>query len=392
MSGSSKIGRGVISAGLAVTLWAVAFGFGTTLILATLTWVFSADLSSSIIDVINFSASAFLVMNGIDINIAEVILDLRFTGFIFFIFYILYKIYKWAFKNSLSDQETKPTIRALLILLVATASYTALIIGIYFWQLRAIDDWATVVVWPLALSGGAGISAALAVGGSWTIIKSGLDETSQNIINAVKISLAFVFVWSLVFFILLMYQSWQEISGVFLDLGANLFAVIIIIILGLGWLPNYLIWIWTVISGGVLSLGTSSISLTAIEITQLPAWPWFALTPESLPNSVRFLIAIPILVGVTIAVVSHHENYANWLVASFFAALISSGMLGVLLWFSNGSLGENNLSTFGSDPVTVFQENFKYFLIGVVIVVISKVLWQRATAPEEAKSETKADE
>ena len=84
MGGNAKIGRGVTTAGLAVTLWTTAISFGSILVLTTLTWVFSADLESTLTDVISFSATAFLVMNGIEIAFADLILDLRFTGFIFF--------------------------------------------------------------------------------------------------------------------------------------------------------------------------------------------------------------------------------------------------------------------------------------------------------------------
>lgn len=392
MSDFKKIGGGVISAGIAITLWSVAIGFGAIVVLATLTWVFSADLASSLSDVINFSASAFLVMNGIDINFAQVILDLRFTGFIFFIFFVLYKIFKWAFKNSLSDRDARPTARALLILLVAVTSYTGVVVGIYYWQIGFNNDWVSVTAWPLALSLLSGVAALLAVGGSWTLIKNGLDETSQNIIRAVKFALFSVISFSLGLLFWLGFNSWQEITGVFVDLGADIFAVVIIILLGLGWLPNYLIWIWAVLSGEVVNLGTSSISLEVVSITQLPAWPWFALMPDALPDSARFLIALPILIGVLIAIYSHHINYASWLVGSFFASLISSGSLGILLWFSNGSLGSGNLEKFGADPINLFQENFKYFLIGNAIVITLKILWQRATAPEEEKSESKTDE
>jgi hypothetical protein len=392
MSDFRKIGRGVLSAGIALTLWSVAIGFGTVIVLATLTWVFSADLNSSLSDVINFSASAFLVMNGIDINFAQVILDLRFTGFIFFIFFVLYKVFKWAFRNSLSEGDTKPTIRALLILVIAISSYTGTVFGIYFWQIGTISQVISIIVWPLALSLISGLAALLAVGGSWTLIKNGLDVTSQNIINATKVALIAIFAFSLSILLWLGFKSWQEINGVFVDLGANIFAIAIIILLGLGWLPNYLVWIWAVLSGVTLNLGTSYINLDTTRITQLPAWPWFAVLPEDLPDSSQFLIVLPILVGVLIAIFSHHQNYANWLVGSFFASLISSGTLGILLWFSNGSLGTGNLSKFGADAIEVFQENFKYFLIGVTIVVVSKILWQRATAPEQEQAESKSDE
>lgn len=388
MGGKAKIGRGVTTAGLAVTLWTSAISFGSILVLTTLTWIFSADLESSLGDVVSFSATAFLVMHGIEIAFADLILDLRFTGFIFFIFFLLYRTFRWSLKSSLDSNPANPTARALLVLLVGVVSYSGLIFGIYFLQTRSIETWLSVLLWPVLLSLSAGLMAVLSVGGTWSLIKAGLDETSQNIIKTVRYSLITLLGISFLTLIWLGYQSWQEILGVFYDLGADVFAVAIIILLGLGWLPNYLIWTWAVISDVVLNLGTSTISLTSVSITQLPAWPWFALLPEQIPNWANYLIAFPILIGVLIAIFAHHEKYPNWLVGIFFSILISSALSSILLWFSNGALGVEQLQAFGAEPITLFQNSFRFFLIGSAIVVSLKVLWQRATAAEEMSEES----
>jgi len=387
MGGNAKIGRGVTTAGLAVTLWTTAISFGSILVLTTLTWVFSADLESTLTDVISFSATAFLVMNGIEIAFADLILDLRFTGFIFFIFILLYRTFRWSLKSSLESNVASPTVRSLLVLIVGVVSYSGAIFGIYFLQTNNLENWLTVLMWPVLLSVFAGLMAILSVGGTWSLIKAGLDETSQKIIKTVRNSLILLLGISFLILIWLGYHSWTEILGVFYDLGADVFAVAIIILLGLGWLPNYLIWTWAVISDVVLNIGTTSVSLTSVNITQLPAWPWFALLPEQMPIWTNYLIAFPILVGVLIAIFAHHEKYPNWLVGIFFSILISSALSSLLLWFSNGALGVEQLQSFGSDPIALFQSSLRFFLIGSAIVVSLKILWQRATRPEEVSQE-----
>lgn len=391
MSGIAKIGRSVITAGLAVTLWTSAILFGSILVLTALTWVFSADLDSSLSDVISFATAAFLVMHGIEVSFAELILDLRFTGFIFFIFFLLYRTFRWSLKSSLESNPNNPTARALLVLLVGVISYSGLIFALYFTQTKNIDNWLTVLAWPISLSFSAGLMAVLSVGGTWSLVKAGFDETSQKIINNVRRSFTILLTISFLLLIWLGYLSRQEILGVFFDLGADAFAVVIIILLGLGWLPNYLIWTWAIVSDVILNLGTSTISLSSVVITQLPAWPWFALLPEQIPGWGNYLVALPILIGVLIAIFAHHQKYPNWLVGVFFSILILSSLNAILLWFSNGSLGVGQLQTFGADPILLFQNSLKFFLIGAAIVVSLKVLWQRATAPQETPevSETK---
>jgi hypothetical protein len=386
MSNQAKSPARVLTSGLAVTIWVSAISFGTILLLATATWVFSADLESSLSDVVSFAATAFLVINGIEVQFSSLALNLRFSGFIVLVFYILFRTFRWAIKSALQDNSANPTQKSIGILSVGVISYTALIFSIYYQQNKTFDNWLLVIAWPFALSLVAGVMAILAVGGTWSLIKSGLDETSKNIINTTKRAFIFIFVISFFVFVLLGYKSWLEVLGVFYDLGADGFAIAIMIILGLGWLPNYFIWIWSVLSDVSLNLGSSVVSLSGVNVTQLPAWPWFALIPEEIPSWGEYLIAFPIFIGVLIAIFSHNEKYPNWLVGIFFSSLSVSGILLILSWFTNGSLGLELLNNFGADSITLFKNNFIFFTIGSIVVVFLKILWQRATAPEEAET------
>lgn len=387
MSDKSKLASGVVSAGLAVTLWASAIIFGSITFLATATWVFSADLESSLIDVLNFSAAAFLVVNGIDIQFSSLALDLRFSGFILLVFYVLFRTFRWALKSSLQNNQNNPSQKSIGILLIGSTSYTALVFGFYYQQTSSLENLFAILIWPITLSLTSGILAILAVGGTWSLVKSGLDETSKSLIDTSRKSLMLIFLVAFFIFIWLGYQSWQEVLGVFYDLEANGFAIAIIILLGLGWLPNYLMWVWAVLSQVNLNLGTSSVSLEAISITQLPAWPWFAIVPTQSPAWGEYLIAVPILIGVFIAIFAHNHKYPNWIVTILFSSLMVSTFLLVLTLFTNGSLGLEQLNNFGADPTLIFKNNFKFFIIGASIVVILKILWQRATAPQQEESE-----
>lgn len=389
MGDKKKIDRGFITAGLAVTAWTIAVSFGLILILSTLTWIFSADLNSSLADVMKFSLNAFLTMNGINLSIAEVVLGVKFLGFIFLIFFLLYRNFKWSLKALLTNRNSQLTLSALLVVVISVLSYSGIILGLYFLSTGNLNDWWMVIVWPVSLSTSAGLFAIFAVGGGWAIFKAGLDEVSRNIIKSIKIALLAIATISFSFFIVLTYLSWQEVLGVFFDLGTDFFAVLIIIILGIGWLPNYLLWIWSILTGETLMLGTSKISLVMVEISQLPAWPWFAILPETIPGWGRFLIAIPIFIGVLIAIFTYHKKYPNWLVGIFFSSLFVSFFLGTGLWFANGDLGLEELANFGADPIEQFKSSFRYFIIGATIVLVSKLLWERATAVEV---ESKVDE
>jgi hypothetical protein len=389
MSKQAKSPARVLTSGLAVTIWVSAISFGTILLLATATWVFSADLESSLSDVVGFAATAFLVINGIEVQFSSLALNLRFSGFIVLVFYILFRTFRWAIKSALQDNPSNPTQKSIGILTVGVISYTTLIFSIYYQQNRTFDNWLLIIPWPFTLSLAAGVMAILAVGGTWSLIKSGLDETSKNIINTTKRALIAIFVISFFLFILLGYRSWIEVLGVFYDLGADGFAIAIIIILGLGWLPNYFIWIWSVLSDVSLNLGSSVVSLSGVNVTQLPAWPWFALIPQEIPAWGEYLIAFPILIGVLIAIFSHNEKYPNWLVGIFFSILSVSGLLLIFSWFTNGSLGLELLNNFGADSSALFKNNFIFFTIGSIVVVFLKILWQRATAPEENKTVAK---
>ena len=148
-------------------------------------------------------------------------------------------------------------------------------------------------------------------------------------------------------------------------------AVIAVVVSGIGWLPNFVLWAWAWLTSSTVALGTgSSISLNSVTISQLPAWPWFALIPTSLPSWTRYLLAIPLLVGFAIALSTRNKKISLWIVSAFLTSLGVSGILSGLSYLSSGSLGSNLLINFGVSPREVFQRNMTWFLVSQFVVII----------------------
>jgi hypothetical protein len=162
------------------------------------------------------------------------------------------------------------------------------------------------------------------------------------------------------------------------SLLGGIVAVIAVVISGIGWLPNFVLWSWAWITSSTVALGQgSSISLNSVTISQLPAWPWFGLIPTALPSWTKFLIVIPILLGVLMALATRNNKISIWIVSSFFVSLGVSATLSLLGFLSSGSLGSNLLLNFGVSPKEIFQRNMTWFLIGQVLIIGVVFAWRK---------------
>ena len=172
------------------------------------------------------------------------------------------------------------------------------------------------------------------------------------------------------------------------SLLGGIVAVIAVVISGIGWLPNFVLWSWAWMTSSTVALGQgSSISLNSVTISQLPAWPWFGLIPTSLPSWTKFLIAIPILLGVLIALATRNNKISIWIVSSFFVSLGVSTTISLLGFLSSGSLGSNLLLNFGVSPKEIFQRNMTWFLIGQVLIIGVVFAWRKNRQVKEQPQE-----
>jgi hypothetical protein len=162
------------------------------------------------------------------------------------------------------------------------------------------------------------------------------------------------------------------------SLLGGIVAIIAVVISGIGWLPNFVLWAWAWITNSTVALGTgSSISLNSVTISQLPAWPWFGLIPTALPSWTRYLFLISIFIGLLMAISTKNKKISIWIVSSFFVALGVSAVLSLLGFLSSGSLGNNLLLNFGVSPKEIFQRNMTWFLIGQAVVILVVFAWRK---------------
>jgi hypothetical protein len=222
------------------------------------------------------------------------------------------------------------------------------------------------------------IFAVGTVGGTWSLIFDDLDDMIKRII---KLIFRFTLVTLTVGFLIVAIAiglNYENMLLVQSSLLGGIVAVIAVVISGIGWLPNFVLWSWAWMTSSTVALGQgSSISLNSATISQLPAWPWFGLIPTALPSWTKFLIAIPILLGVLMALATRNNKISIWIVSSFFVSLGVSATLSLLGFLSSGSLGSNLLLNFGVSPKEIFQRNMTWFLIGQVLIIGVVFAWRK---------------
>jgi hypothetical protein len=360
----------VVTAGLLVTLWTFLITFGSSVILIFTTWILAGDSSTSISEAFKVVIWGYLAMQGVPLVINSTILSLPFLGFLLLTLLSLYRSSRWAIRSALHEEMKRPTLISLLVVSVASISYCFVIAALRFFVDPLNINWISVMLKPTVMVVSMSILAVGTVGGTWSLVFDDLDEVIKYLLLVLIIGFLVVAVAiGLNFRNMLLIQS---------SLLGGIVAVIAVIISGVGWLPNFILWAWAWITNSTVALGAgSSISLNSVTISQLPAWPWFGLIPTTLPSWTRYFFLIPIFIGFLMAISTKNKKISIWIVSSFFVALGVSAILSLLGFLSSGSLGNNLLLNFGVSPKEIFQRNMTWFLTGQALVILVVFAWRK---------------
>ncbi len=368
----------VVTAGLLVTLWTFLITFGSSVILVFTTWILAGDRTTSITDAFKVVIWGYLAMQGVPIVINSTVLSLPFLGFLLLTLLSLYRSSRWAIRSALHEEMNRPTLISLLVVSVASVSYCGVIALLRLFVDSQNINWLEVMIKPTVMVVSMSIFAVGTVGGTWSLIFDDLDDMIKRIL---KLVFRFTLVTLTVGFLIVAIAiglNYENMLLVQSSLLGGIVAVIAVVISGIGWLPNFVLWSWAWITSSTVALGQgSSISLNSVTISQLPAWPWFGLIPTALPSWTKFLIAIPILLGVLMALATRNNKISIWIVSSFFVSLGVSATLSLLGFLSSGSLGSNLLLNFGVSPQEIFQRNMTWFLIGQVLIIGVVLAWRK---------------
>ena len=361
----------VVVAGLLVTLWTFLITFGLSVILIFTTWILAGDRTTTISEAFKVVIWGYLAMQGVPLVINSTVLSLPFLGFLLLTLLSLYRSSRWAIRSALYETVKRPTLISLLVVSVASISYCGVIAILRFFVEPQNINWVEVMLKPSIMVISMSIFAVGTVGGTWSLIFDDLDFIIQRILKLIFRYTLLTLLIGIVVILIAIGLNYENMLLVQSSLLGGVVAVIAVVVSGIGWLPNFVLWAWAWLTSSTVALGTgSSISLNSVTISQLPAWPWFALIPTSLPSWTRYLLAIPLLVGFAIALSTRNKKISLWIVSAFLTSLGVSGILSGLSYLSSGSLGSNLLINFGVSPREVFQRNMTWFLVSQFVVII----------------------
>jgi len=369
----------VVVAGLLVTFWTFLITFGLSVTLVFTTWILAGDRSSSLTDAFKVVVWGFLAMQGVPLVINSVTLSLPFLGFIFITLISLYRSSRWAIRSALHEEMKRPTLISLLVVSVASVSYALVIALLRFLVSPENINWFEVMLKPSIMVISMSILAVGTVGGTWSLIFDDLDEPIKRIIKLIFRFSLIILITSMILVLVAIGFNYENMLLMQSSLLGGVVALIAVVVSGIGWFPNFILWAWAFLTNSTIVLGAgSTINLNSVTIAQLPAWPWFGLIPTTLPSYVKYFYLIPILFGILMAISTRNKNIGIWIVSAIFVSLGVASVISILSFLSTGSLGNNLLLNFGVSSKEVFQRTMIWFLIGEVILITFIFLWNAA--------------
>ncbi|MGA1311221.1 MAG: DUF6350 family protein [Candidatus Nanopelagicales bacterium] len=378
----------VVVAGLLVTFWTFLITFGLSVTLVFTTWILAGDRSSSLTDAFKVVVWGFLAMQGVPLVINSVTLSLPFLGFIFITLISLYRSSRWAIRSALHEEMKRPTLISLLVVSVASVSYALVIALLRFLVSPENINWFEVMLKPSIMVISMSILAVGTVGGTWSLIFDDLDEPIKRIIKLIFRFSLIILITSMILVLVAIGFNYENMLLMQSSLLGGVVALIAVVVSGIGWFPNFILWAWAFLTNSTIVLGAgSTMNLNSVTIAQLPAWPWFGLIPTSLPSYVKYFYLIPILFGILMAISTRNKNIGIWIVSAIFVSLGVASVISILSFLSTGSLGNNLLLNFGVSSKEVFQRTMIWFLIGEVILITFILLWNAAKNRNKIEAE-----
>lgn len=369
----------VVVAGLLVTFWTFLITFGLSVTLVFTTWILAGDRSSSLTDAFKVVVWGFLAMQGVPLVINSVTLSLPFLGFIFITLISLYRSSRWAIRSALHEEMKRPTLISLLVVSIASVSYALVIALLRFLVSPENINWLEVMLKPSIMVISMSILAVGTVGGTWSLIFDDLDEPIKRIIKLIFRFSLIILITSMILVLVAIGFNYENMLLMQSSLLGGVVALIAVVISGIGWFPNFILWAWAFLTNSTIVLGAgSTMNLNSVTIAQLPAWPWFGLIPTTLPSYLKYFYLIPIFFGILMAISTRNKNTGIWIVSAIFVSLGVASVISILSFLSTGSLGSNLLLNFGVSSKEVFQRTMIWFLIGEVILITFILLWNAA--------------
>lgn len=364
---------------------AVLIGLMISFVLIISVWLLAAHGTESTLQVIRAAAVAWQSAHLVPIQIGGIPLSVLPMTFVVVPVVIIWKAMHWALKSAQPTDGRK----FWLIALYFSGIYGLLSVLISL--LSSTDGLGTSVLQVLLRSTLIALIVSVIVivdfAPSPTLLT---DRLPKDLITALRPGLiAFTLLWfvSAVFTSIALIFHFNEIKAVAGLMAPSALDQIFLILLCIGYLPTVITWTLSYILGAGIHLGSNAIITTSVATPgALPAFPILAVLPTTALPWAKYLVIIPILLGVLIYLLlpRHLWRAEGNNVAEVFAKLIrvqeikliflATSILAALTFlvtsFSSGPIGSGYLSFIGPKPVEAFIWIFKSCGLAALLTLI----------------------
>ncbi len=151
-------------------------------------------------------------------------------------------------------------------------------------------------------------------------------------------------------------------------------------LLGVAYVPNFVIWSLAYGLGTALSLGAGgSVSAVSVSSTAVPAFPLLAAVPDTPNPWARALVLVAIaagaLAGVTLNRTGRLSDWKSYAIGICGVTAMTGALLGLLGYLSAGALGTGRLAMIGPSPWAVALVGGGLVGLGALISVGVALAW-----------------
>jgi hypothetical protein len=350
----------MVKSTLVASLGAAVFTYALCILTALAVWAFGAHGDSRVDDALRAGSFAFLALHGSPFEIGEARFSLPLLGLTLLPILMLSRALGRAWRR----QTIAGRVEMLTVGSLGVAPYLLFALGVsLFWSTSdAGVPLISSLLWVLLV---ACVSVAVAW---WQVVRPSplanvpapqLALRTRRVLAGALIVLFTLFAFAFLLVLVSLLSNLTEMGAVITSLDSGVIGVLLLIALGLGWLPALTTWAVAYMLGPGFALGQeTAITPLGVSYGELPSLPWFAALPTSAGGWHLLVLLVPVLAGLTLSAVLRgslsRAGLNKWWRESLTAVLVAAIALWVIGWLTRGSLGQGRLSEFGAQPISLF--------------------------------------
>lgn len=347
------LSAGPAAVGAAAAAWAVAIGLALAVIPMLVAWIASPTTGLTWQEALRIAGTVWSVAQTAPVTIAGVTYSLTPWGLAILATLLVAHGGRWALRRCEPGRST------VVMVVAAAVAYALMAAVVGFVSGNALADVSPSAVGVRGL-GVAVLGLLLAAGLEGRLGELAVPAWLSVGLRAGLVAVAVVVAVAAIGVGIVLAMRLDDAATMLANLHAGLGGGLVVLALGLGYVPVLISWAVSYILGAGVVLGPAVTASPFIEVTSptlLPPFPLLAAVPESASPLAWALPAVGVVAGVVAGIVvargARREPRAVRAGVAVLAVAVSSVVLAVAMWLSSGSLGDLRLAHVGASPSAV---------------------------------------